>query len=161
MSRATMRTVLLSVLALVLVVSAGAGESLSYFTTYVTAEGGYTIELHDVDTHIEETFDGGTKHINIRNIGEGDCYVRARIFSGDFVELAISGEGWSDGGDGYWYYAGIVHPGEAAAQLDARVTPGTEVKQDYNVIVVAECTPVQFDVDGQPFADWTLAVKGD
>ena len=159
MKKQTIRTALLTCLALILVLGASVGPSLSYFTTYVTAEGGYTIELHRVETEVHETFDGGAKHITIENTGKVDCYVRVRLYAGTMIGLSYSGNGWSLGEDGYWYYDTILPAGASTSELTASITPAEGLDQNYNVIVVEECTAVQYDAAGQPYADWTLTAE--
>lgn len=159
MKKQTIRKLVLPCLALALVLCASVAPSLSYFTTYVTAEGGYTIELRRVETDVEETFDGGAKHITVVNTGEVDCYVRVRVFASDLTGLSYSGSGWTLGEDGYWYYDAILRAGATTSELVASITPVEGMNQDYNVIVVEECTAVLYDAAGQPYADWTLTAK--
>ena len=157
MKKYSIRTALLTCLALVMVLGASVGPSLSYFTTYVTAEGGYTIHLENVDTRVEEDYDGGAKHIFITNVGEANCYLRAKIFAGDMIDLVVSGEGWYEAGDGYWYYEHVLQPGERSSELTASVTvKDRRMEQDYNVIVVSECTPVVSEGVGR---DWSLPAR--
>ena len=55
--------------------------------------------------------------------------------------------------DGYDYYSGIVAPGASTEEMQIKID-STGLKQDFNVIVVQECTPVLYDADGNPYADW-------
>lgn len=78
------------------------------------------------------------------------------------------GSGDEDGG--WWYYTKILSPGEtiggedgeenATEILDIQIgnVPEGEVTDpsQFHVAVVQECTPVQYDEDGNPYADWTL-----
>lgn len=161
MKKHNIRTAVLSCLALVLVISVHIAPSLSYFTTYVTAQGGYPIRLRMVDTDMTETF-VSEKEITIKNTGEQDCYVRVRVLAGALIDLNVYGDGWSAlQADGYYYYSEILKPGETASLLHAGITRKEGLKdQDYNVVVVEECTPVQYDANGQPYADWTMSIKG-
>lgn len=162
MKKHNIRTAVLSCLALVLVMSVHVAPSLSYFTTYVRAEGGYPIHLRLVDTDVDESYDlSGEKQITIRNTGDADCYVRVRVIAGQLIGLDIHGDGWTPSDDGYWYYDRILHPNESANVLYAKITRDAKLTdQDYNVVVIEECTPVQYGEDGQPYADWTMAVNG-
>ena len=104
MKKHTVWTTLLACLALVLVLNVGIKESLAYFTTYVTARGGYTIELKEVETTIDEEFEPNVKKISIINTGEDRCYVRVQLFYSSLVEITFGGSSkWFEGADGYWY----------------------------------------------------------
>ena len=82
--------------ALLLLGSAGAGQAMAYFTTYVTAAGGHPVTL-GYETQIEEEVENMTKHIVIANTGESDCYVRVKVFSGSQFPVSFSQEA-----DGPW-----------------------------------------------------------
>lgn len=161
------KTALLAALALVLALGSSVPEALAYFTTYVTARGEQILNL-GWETEIHEEYDSGRKIVGIENTGELDCYVRVRAFAGDLIHLDYSGGAWIDGGDGYWYYNGVL-PAGGMIGFDERgdTDPGTalvisigneEVKRlkevygidarDYDVTVVQECAPVQYDEDG-------------
>jgi hypothetical protein len=139
-------------------------HSLAYFTTYVTAQGGYTLNLGSTNTEIEEDYYEGSKHIQVENQGEKECYVRAKAFAGQLVTLSYSGEGWSQGADGYWYYSEIVPAGGKTGELVVSIQPVDGLAQDYDVIVVQECAPVLYDENGAAYgcsADnvWSQAFK--
>ena len=169
-----MKKAVLPALAAVLVLGAAATNSSSYFTTYVTARGGYPLALHDVQVDVDDTMDGNTKQITVRNVTDEPCYVRVRVIQSSAVETAIKygGAGWSDGGDGYWYYDAIL-PGRGAAELlEATITlPESSTEKPipegttFNVTVIAECTKVLYDADGSAqangpsYAGWTLKAE--
>ena len=157
------RTALLTCLALVMVLGASVGESLSYFTTYVTAQGGHTIYLRNVNVWVDETVDGNTKQIVMRNTGEEECFVRVRVICGSLVELdfANTEAGWYDGGDGYWYYSDPLPVGGASTTLRTAITFKGGTDRDYNVIVIGEATPVLYDQNGNAYADWTKKARVD
>ena len=163
----------LPLLAAVLVLGAAAGNSSSYFTTYATAQGGETVRLHDVHVEVEDSVTLNTKNITVRNNGEAPCYVRAKAImasAADLPPISYSGEGWTPGGDGYYYYAGILNVGQSAPTLNAELDlpDGQPLEKpipkdaEYNVQVVAECTKVLFDSNGDPipngpdYVGWTL-----
>lgn len=156
----------LPVLAAVLVIGAAAGNSSSYFTTYVTAQGGYPLQLRDAYIVPHEVVDQNVKHISAENTGEVECWVRARAIAPTGVEVTYAGEGWTLGEDGWYYYGATVQPGASTATLTATIAmpksdelnpipEGTEM----NVVVVTECTKVLYDDNGAPYADWTLTAK--
>lgn len=132
--------------------------SMAYFTTYASAKGGYELAAGP-KTEIHEEIDGLKKHIRIENTGEGDCFVRVKIFAGGLTDISCPPEGgnWQEGEGGYWYYGKILAPGETTDGLTASITipEGMEGMADnFNVIVVQECTPVLYRKDGTPYGDW-------
>lgn len=163
----------LPALAAVLVLSAAAGSSSSYFTTYVTAQGSETVRLRDVRVEVDDTVDANVKNITVRNTGDAPCYVRAKAIQASSVQIPISysGEGWSTAADseGYYYYGSVLQPGEEAPTLYAAInlpTSGTEkpipAGTEFNVQVVTECTKVLYDETGAPlpngpdYEGWSL-----
>lgn len=164
----------LPLLAAVLVLGAAAGDSSSYFTTYVTAEGGYTLRLRDARVDVDDTMDGNTKQITVANVTDEPCYVRARVLQASTVQavtpITYAGEGWFDGGDGYWYYSDILTgTGDTAAQLRAAIDlPQSSAERPipegttFNVTVIAECAKILYNADGTAMANgpaypgWTL-----
>lgn len=112
--------VLLVTAAAVLALAAGAQSALAYFTTYATAKGGYTIRLGET-TSLEESFANWTKRVRVSNTGSLPCYVRVRAFCGSRYTLTFTGEGWTEGADGCWYYNAIVPAGGASSELDIAI----------------------------------------
>lgn len=138
--------------------------AMAYFTTYASAGGGAVLELGHT-TEIEEDFSDWTKDIRVTNTGDVDCYVRVKVLAGSqFTEpgsqfaLDISGDGWSAGEGGYWYYADPIAPDAQTGSLLAQITIPEEFMEDFNVAVAQECTPVQYDENGSPYADWDLTM---
>lgn len=152
-------TVLAAIVMVVLVAITGTvGTTLAYFTTYASAKGYVEISLEE-QTTIDETFDSWTKHLTIANQGDDSrpVYVRAKAFGGEQYTLTYSGSGWNQNADGYYYYNSILNPGETTSALDVKIdgVPKDAVDGDnFNVIVVYETTPVLFDTQGNPYADW-------
>ena len=56
--------------------------------------------------------------------------------------------------DGYWYYSDIVPVSGNTEELLAQIAIPEEYKESFNVVVVQECTPVLYEEDGTPYADW-------
>lgn len=137
--------------------AASADGVMAYFTTYAEAEGSVRLNLGMTSTIPNEKVSDWTKHVRIRNTGDYDCYVRMRAFVGNLLadRLTFSDESgnWSPGTDGYYYYSGIVAPDTSTEELQIKID-STGLDQDFNVIVVQECTPVLYDVNGNPYADW-------
>ena len=158
---------LLTLLAAGTILTAGIGQAMAYFTTYVEAEGNFTIHLGD-ETTITETFTNWTKTLTIKNEeGSEPVFVRAKAFyAPESLTLTYTGEGWSKGDDDYYYYNVVLGGGESAKPLEVKIEniPIDVAKGDvFNVIVIYESTPALYDETGEnPYADWTseLVVTG-
>lgn len=162
---------ILPVLAVTLVLASGIKETMAYFTTYATAKGGYTIELGDESRHTEE-FSNWTKHVVITNSEESsDVYVRVKAFTGSEYSLHYSDDSgkWNPGEEGFYYYSEALPKGADTERLDILISDiPEEVRESdsFNVIVVYESTPVLYDGEGNPYADWknkvtTKTVRGE
>lgn len=148
--------------AIVMVVLVGltatVGTTLAYFTTYATAKGYVEVSLEE-QTTIDETFGSWTKHLTIANQGNDSraVYVRAKAFGGEQYTLTYSGSGWSQNADGYYYYDSILNPGQTTSTLDVKISGIPDSAKDgdnFNVVVIYETTPVLYDAQGKPYADW-------
>lgn len=140
----------------------------AYFTTYVSAGGSQIVRM-GAETEIEEDVSNMTKHISIVNTSQtNDCYVRVKVFNSSELEISYAEE--NDSGnknlwtyseeDGYWYYGPILAPGESTEILNAKIIlPEGFDRDSFNVIVIQECTPVIYDKDGNPTADWNTVYK--
>lgn len=145
---------LAALIAFVLLAATMVGPAYAYFTTYVAAEGGFQLKFGTTTT-ITETFENWTKHVTITNTGENPCFVRVAVFGPEGYPLEIVGEGWSDGGDGYWYYNGVLEAGAATSVLDVKITVSEEnADTDFSVVVVHESTVVS-NADGTA-GDWSV-----
>ncbi|MCI8513299.1 MAG: hypothetical protein HFI93_01510 [Lachnospiraceae bacterium] len=144
-----------------MILTAGITSASAYFTTYTEAEGGYPIALGDTTT-IYETVSEWTKHLRITNQeGSEPVYVRARAYCGRMYSLSYESESeyWSKAPDeeGFYYYNKILEAGETAEELRIRITnPPQDASDSFNVIVIYESTPVQYDENGNPYMDWNL-----
>lgn len=160
------------ILAAVLVLGASVGPAASYFTTYVTAQGGYPLSLSQRRVVTHESVDANVKSVSVQNTGEQECYVRVRVAASDAVAVSYAGAGWMDGGDGYWYYAQPVQPGASTGVLAATIhlpTAGPERPipegTELNVVVLSECAPVLYDdlgnakANGPAYEGWALRAK--
>lgn len=165
------RTVWAAAAAMGLVSMAAIGNAKAYFTTYATARGGHEITLAPV-TEVKERFSDWTKHVSLKNTGDAECYVRVRAFAGSTYELEYQGGGnWHEGADGYWYYDRILPLGAETDVLDVKIKLPTVTDEfgnqmtyteDFNVVVIQECTAVLYREDGTPYADWeSFLVSGE
>lgn len=157
---------ILAAAAIVLPLSIGAGSALAYFTANVEASGEALVAV-GMDTDIVETFDNWTKHITISNKpGGGAVWIRAKAFCGEKYGLEYSKNGWTRRDDGYCYYDSILEPGASANVLDVTITgvpADDEEREDFNVIVIYERTPVEYEtvngVTTPKDADWKKKVS--
>ncbi len=168
--RQSTKTALTAAIALGLVAGISVDSANAYFTSYAIARGGHPIQLQDrVVTEIREEFSQWTKHISLVNTGDAECWVRVKVFAGSIYETVFSGsQHWSPGEDGYWYYDEILAPGGVTEILDVKIIlPDGGVdefgnklsyKEDFNVVVVQECTSVRYGADGTPYADWNAVL---
>lgn len=154
---------ILVLLAVGMVLTAGLTGASAYFTTYTEAEGGYSIELGETTT-VWETVSSWTKHLRITNQeGSEPVYIRARAYCGSLYQLSYEtdSEYWSETPDreGFYYYDKILEAGEVSEELRIKITnPPSDPSVSFDVIVVYESTPVQYDEDGNPYADWNQKV---
>lgn len=157
-------------LALLIVVAAsatGVGKTLAYFTTYAEAKGAQTISLGD-KTEITEEFSSWEKSVSITNQPTDGSdksqpvFVRVKAFSGSTYKLEYKYEAdsnWSPGGDGYYYYGPILGSGESTSVLKVKITDvpvNPEQGDNFNVVVIYETTPVYYDENGNPKANWDI-----
>lgn len=138
------RKIVLLVLSLVLLIAVGVGGTLAYLTDK-TESVQNTFTPTSVGTEITEDFDETTKsNVRIKNTGDIDTYVRARIVvswkdsNGQMYAPAPekdthytleTGPHWSLGTDGYYYYDSVLPPtpenGEGSEPL---ITEATWIK---------------------------------
>lgn len=155
-------TIAMAAAALCMVAGLTIGSASAYFTTYVSAGGSQVVSL-GAQTEIHEEVSDMTKHISVRNTSQTeDCFVRVKIFYGNQLTVTCTDQSESGGlwnyseADGYWYYAQPLAPGMDTAILDAKINvPEDFDKNEFNVVVVQECTPVIYDENNNPSADWS------
>lgn len=158
------RKIILPALAVILVIGLMVGPALAYFTAHAEAKGDASVSL-GFETEITEEYADLHKDITISNKGPQSVWVRATAFS--VFGLTYSGTGWTDGGDGYWYYDSILAADEATEVLKVEISTDDQEKAssaDFNIIVLYECTPVMYDASGNPSpstaqaASWNIEV---
>lgn len=135
-------TLILATLALVLVLGAGIGTSMAFFTTYTDAAGGYPLQY---STETVEWMSQWTKHVGITNTSDsGAVLVRAKAEWADGLTVEISGDGWRDGEDGWWYYDKALERNEKTSDINIlidNVPPDVKDGDSFHVVVTTECTP--------------------
>lgn len=163
MKKKYLKTICLASVVLTLVAGVAVESAMAYFTTYVTAKGGYTVELGFTRTEITEMVEYGKKVITLTNTGDYDCYVRLKALTGDAYKDSLvysepDGAGkWIPGVDGYYYFNDIVAPQGTSTELEVKFAfPEGKEPTSFNVIIIQECTPVLYDEYGNPYADWSV-----
>ena len=157
------KKLLIIILTVALVLTAGIGSAYAYFSDNSEANG--MLKIAPIDTEIKETVIKKEKHATIYSEeNAAEVYVRARAFSGNDADLTYHGDGWYDGGDGWWYYGSpgtlsILHPGTQTSELVVNVEKvlrdDAEPGEDLNVIVVYEAARVLYDeVNAAYYTTW-------
>ena len=146
-------------LALTLVLCTGVGPALAYFTDSSTAEGGIALNL-GYTTTITETVTNLIKQLTIKNEEGVDVFIRARAFVGGDYGLSVGGDNWTADGD--WYvYSLPVSATDSTKPLTVTVNnvPASLIDDDsFNVAVVYESTPAQYDENGTAYANWDITL---
>ena len=147
MKKISKKTITLA-LSLILCFSVSIGIATAYFTDYEAAKGGAVLNLSG-QTKLEEKMSGNNKDIVIRNTGETDMIVRVKVI-GDEARLDVSGSGWIEGADGWYYWSNVLKGSKDEAKrgetsvLKAKVTVAAdEVTTD--IIVVHEASRTVYD----------------
>ena len=118
------------------------------------AKGGYTV-YRDATTTIDEQYEDWVKYVTITSVDGEPVFVRARAYTGSEFSLHYEGENWSDGGDGWWYYALPLEKGQSAAVLKVyidEVPINPENDLGFDVAVVYESTVALYKPDGSAYA---------
>ncbi len=160
----TKKCLCLTAAAVMLTAGPAVGRAMAYFTANAEASGGVTLNMDFTEIIPNEEIVSKVKQISITNTGAVECYVRVKVVTGaayqELLTYEYAPEAWEQrDGDGYFYYKEIVPPEGNTDMLKAGLV-NVETKaledglEDFNVIVVAECTPVLYAEDGSPYADW-------
>ena len=166
--RLSKKTICLAAAAITLTGTLAVGSASAYFTTYSTAKGSVEFNMGYTETIPHEEVKEGNKIVSIENTGDYDCYVRVKAYAGEGFSLSYDDGGsgkWTAGADGFMYYGEILSPGQTSEtviiHIPEELLAEVDDEQDLNVIVIQECTPVQYNDDGKPYADWTVTFSGE
>lgn len=166
MSKLSKKTICLAAAAIALTGTLAVGSAYAYFTTYSEAKGNVVFQMGETRTEPHEEVEKGKKIVSIENTGDYDCYIRVKAYAGNNYNLSYADGGsrkWYDGGDGYWYYKDILEAGSISetvlVNIPKELLEDITDEKDLNVIVIQECTPVQYDDDGEPYADWNVTFE--
>ena len=148
----------LAAAAFTLAAGVSVGGTMAYFTTYTMASGGAEIKLGTTTIVPDEEVVNMEKQIAVKNTGDFDCFVRVKVFAGGKYQPGLKFtpdvEGtWSQGDDGYYYWSEIVPKGGISNTFTVKIDD-MDSEDDFNVIVVQECTAVLYDENENPYADW-------
>lgn len=166
MNKLSKRAICLAAAAVALTGTLAVGSAYAYFTTYSEAKGNVVFQMGETRTEPHEEVKEGKKIVSIENTGDYDCYIRVKAYAGNNYNLSYADGGsgkWYDGGDGYWYYKDILEAGSTSetvlVNIPKELLEDITDEKDLNVIVIQECTPVQYDDDGEPYADWNVTFE--
>lgn len=167
MNKLSKKTICLAAAAVALTGTLAVGSAYAYFTTYSEAKGNVVFQMGETRTEPDEKVIEGKKIVSIKNTGDYDCYIRIRAYAGNNYNLTYEDGGsgkWYDGKDGYWYYKDILTVGSTPSEtvlvnIPKELLEDITDEKDLNVIVIQECTPVQYDDDGEPYPDWNVTFE--
>ncbi|MCI8581995.1 MAG: hypothetical protein HFH13_02480 [Dorea sp.] len=157
------RVIAMSAAALGLAAALTVNDAIAYFTASVSAEGSQVVNLGS-ETEITEEPGRGMKKITITNSGENDCFVRVKAFAPANISISYSedegNDNWSEGDEGYYYYGLVLAAGGSATVLNVEFDiPENFDRDEFNLVVVQECTPVRHRDDGTEYADWSTVYR--
>ena len=126
--------------------------SLVYAYSVSTAAAMNEYTVGDNEIEINEVFepparlnDGDEiqKEVTVTNTGRTDCAVRLFIKPNDMeimnhIAIDFNMEDWHDGQDGYYYYKGILAPGQTTEALFSEVSIQSAAVQQFQLFVFGE-----------------------
>ena len=159
------KIICLTVVACILLTGCFVKEAMAYFTTYILTEGREVLNLGFTQTKVEEEIVDGKKIVVIRNTGTADCYVRVSAIVAEQYKNVISDtepdgvNNWTEKKGDFYEYKLVLKAGEATTPLYINIStittkPGQDA-DDFNVIVIQECTPILYDENGDTYAGWS------
>ena len=112
------------------------------------------------ETIPNETVDKDGKHVTITNTGDYDCFVRVKAFAPMELTYTAPNGGWKAEDDGYWHYKEVLPAKESTSELNIsyKFPEGKDKPEEFNIVVIQECTPVLYDENGNPYADWNHVI---
>ncbi len=112
----------------------------------------------------EEVDDNNDKHIKLSSDvnSEFPAYVRIKLFSPDYIPIDLASNlnsKWKPGENDDWiYYDEALGAGNITNELVAKIGFPEQAKEGdhFNIIVVYEYVPAQYDDNGNPYANWNV-----
>lgn len=155
------KPLIMATAALALTGTLAVGSAMAYFTTYTTAGGGVTMNMGFTETIPNETVDKDGKHVTITNTGDYDCFVRVKAFAPMELTYTADPDKWEAKNDGYWHYKEVL-PAKKSTSTELNISykfpEGKDKPEEFNIVVIQECTPVLYDENGNPYADWNHVI---
>ena len=157
----------IALLAAALLLISTVGVAVAYFSALDQAAGDAQLALTG-KTEIHEGDSKTEKDVTIRNVGETEVVVRVKAFGPSQMVLTIDESKWVLGDDDYYYYKGILKPGEngqpgdetAAKTFNAKLVvtdkEKAELGDQFTITVVQECSVVIDKDAGTNTAGWPL-----
>lgn len=154
---------ILTFVSLILVAFLSVQSTLSYFYTYVTADGAFTVLLNDKSEIDEKIPEAGIKNLIIKSTEKDPIFVRVKYFAPkkESVKLADGQPKWSaPDSEGYFYYSDKLDGGQEV-EVKFDVAPPTDAKagEEYNVILIYEATPALYSETNGWYADWNRVIQ--
>ncbi len=142
-----------AIICIILISILAMGTSVyAYLTTYAEAKGAIIFPKRMGKSILSEGTENLQKKIVVKvDKNEKGAYVRAKIYTSEYV--TYSGDNWEYKDDGYYYYQKPLNPGESSSELLVTVKEPNE-KNEFDVIVVQEATPIKYNASGEPYANW-------
>ena len=126
--------------AVALLITPYIGKTLSYYSDTETKVNHAVLSFNEIEIDEDyeepddiEPADVVNKTVKIRNIGNGDCYVRVKaVFShsltGDQCTVDWNTTDFTyNSADGYWYYNQILPTGEITPAFMTKITVGSDI----------------------------------
>ncbi len=153
------KSILIAALA-VLLIGTSVAATLAYLTDKEDALVN-TFKVGDVTTEIEEPFEQVTntefkKEPSVKNIGENDCYVRARVLASPEDALEITGfsNNWTyNEDDGFYYYNAVLPAGSQTDPIFTKVTVTDTSIEGFEVTVYQEAVQTKVYAQDGTFTD--------
>ena len=155
-----MKKKLFAVIAVLLVLAVTVPAAMAYFSTYVRVKGGVPVTLGESTQFKEERTPGGGKHVVVTaSEGSDPVFVRVTAFAPSDMEdlVKYTGEGWTEGDGGFWYYSKALNGGESAAidiDVDTEALDARSDRDTFDLVVVYEYVAAKTDANGNLYADW-------
>lgn len=138
-----------AVLVVLLLAFTCVGTAFAYYTDTHRANGMVRLWTPPTTDITEETDGTGTnKLVTIKNTGGVDTTVRVKVFCAtQNATLDFQGDSWSrmdsanaDDEYGWFYYNGVLKPGEETLALKVLVTPTDNAPDEFDVAVIQQCS---------------------
>lgn len=142
------KSILIAAIA-VLLIGTGVAATLAYLSSKTPVLTN-TFKVGNVTTEIEEPFEQITntefkKEPSVKNIGENDCYVRARVLASPEEALSLTGfsSNWTLKDDGFYYYNAVLPSGGQTDAIFKKVEVTDTSIDGFEVTVYQEAVQIK------------------